>query len=113
MNVLETQAIMKSYGEFSLQETSFTLKEGELFGFLGPNGSGKTTMVKLLTGQLQPSDGTASILGHDVVSDPVEVRKHICIMPEQENPPSFLTMQEYLEFVVRIRQVLHVRGSHR
>jgi len=61
----------------AVEDISFDIKAGELFGLLGPNGAGKTTTVKMLATLLIPTKGTASILGHDVVKDANEVRKHI------------------------------------
>lgn len=103
--VLEVSDISKEYDDFELERLSFSLKSGELFGFLGPNGSGKTTLTKILTGQILPSAGKAKVLGVDPIEDPIGVRGKIGIIPEQENPPSFLTVQEYLEFIVKIRDI--------
>jgi len=61
----------------AVEDISFEIKSGELFGLLGPNGAGKTTTVKMLATLLIPTQGTATILGHDVVKDAKEVRKHI------------------------------------
>ena len=61
----------------AVEDVSFDIKSGELFGLLGPNGAGKTTTVKMLVTLLIPTKGTATILGHDVVKDAQEVRKHI------------------------------------
>jgi ABC-2 type transport system ATP-binding protein len=114
MKVLDVKSITKEYADFKLDEHSFSLEKGELFGFLGPNGSGKTTLTKMLTGQIPPSSGTAKVMGLDVVEDPIAVREKIGIIPEQENPPSFLTVQEYLEFICKVRKVrdAHKRIDH-
>jgi len=94
----------KSFGEVTaVNNVSLEVKKGELFGLLGPNGSGKTTMIKMLTGQIQPNSGNAKILGLDVLKNPIKIREIVGIVPEQETPPSFLTSQEYLEFVCKIR----------
>ena len=61
----------------AVEDVSFEIKTGELFGLLGPNGAGKTTTVKMLATLLIPTNGSASVLGHDVVKDAGEVRKHI------------------------------------
>lgn len=106
MNVIQISNLTKSFGDVkAVNNVSFSVKKGELFGLLGPNGSGKTTMIKTLTGQIKPTNGSASVLGFDVVKNPIKVREVVGIIPEQETPPSFLTAQEYLEFVCKIRQL--------
>ncbi len=104
--------MMKSYGPVeAVRGVSFSVAPGELFGLLGPNGSGKTTIVRLLTGQIRPSDGSSRVLGMDPAKDPVGVRSLVGIIPDQANPPSFLTCEEYLEFVAGIRKLGDVSGS--
>jgi ABC-2 type transport system ATP-binding protein len=100
-NVVETRGLTKNFGKLrAVDNVSFSITEGELFGLLGPNGSGKTTMIKLLTGQLKSTKGRARVLGIDVIKEPVKG-----IIPEQETPPSFLTAEEYLHFVGNIRKM--------
>lgn len=81
------------------------VKKGELFGLLGPNGSGKTTMIKMLTGQIKPTEGEISVHGINVLADPLRVKQLTGIIPEQETPPSFLTAEEYLHFVSKVRKL--------
>lgn len=105
-HVIEAQDLSKAYGDVqAVDHVTLTVKEGALFGLLGPNGSGKTTMIKMLTGQTKPTGGTATVLGIDAVRDPVGVRAGVGIIPEQETPPSFLTAIEYLEFVGAVRKI--------
>jgi ABC-2 type transport system ATP-binding protein len=105
-NVIEMKNLTKNFGELkAVNNLSFSIKEGELFGLRGPNGSGKTTTVKLLTGQIKPTKGNATVLGINVLKDPVKVREMVGIIPEQETPPSFLTSEEYLHFVGKIRNL--------
>lgn len=104
--VIITDNLGKKYGDLdAVNRVNFSVREGSLFGLLGPNGSGKTTMIKMLTGQNLPSSGKGYVLDIDVTSDPVEVRRSVGIVPEQETPPSFLTVMEYLEFVGEIRKI--------
>jgi ABC-2 type transport system ATP-binding protein len=84
-----------------------SIGKGELFGLLGPNGSGKTTMIKMLTGQIKPTSGTLKVHGINVLEDPLRVRELVGVIPEQETPPSFLTAEEYLHFVAKIRKMEH------
>ena len=104
--VLEARDVSKTYGDVrAVDHVSLRVDAGALFGLLGPNGSGKTTMIKMLTGQTRPSGGSATVLGVDVESDPVGIRRLVGIIPEQETPPSFLTAKEYLEFVGAVRKI--------
>jgi ABC-2 type transport system ATP-binding protein len=104
--VIEVHDLSKAYGDVqAVDHVTLSVEKGALFGLLGPNGSGKTTMIKMLTGQTKPTGGTASVLGVDVIKDPVGVRKLVGIIPEQETPPSFLTAMEYLKFVAAVRKI--------
>ncbi len=104
--VIEARDVSKSYGDVqAVNHVNLSVEKGALFGLLGPNGSGKTTMIKMLTGQTRPTGGTATVLGIDAEKDPVGVRGRVGIIPEQETPPSFLTAQEYLEFVAAVRKI--------
>ena len=104
--ILETRDLVKTYGEVkAVDHVTLAVEKGALFGLLGPNGSGKTTMIRMLTGQTRPTGGSATVLGLDVVQNPVKVREKVGIIPEQETPPSFLTAREYLDFVGAIRKI--------
>jgi ABC-2 type transport system ATP-binding protein len=104
--VLEARDLSKTFGDVqAVDHVNLTVEEGALFGLLGPNGSGKTTMIKMLTGQTRPTGGTATVLGIDALADPVGVRGRVGIIPEQETPPSFLTAMEYLQFVAAVRKI--------
>ena len=104
--VIEASGLCKSFGSVrALDGISLKVGKGELFGLLGPNGAGKTTMIRVLTGQLKPSAGKARVLGIDAENDPVGVRRACGIVPEQETPPSFLSAEEYLNFVASIRKL--------
>jgi len=104
--VIKADNLAKTYGEVqAVNDVSLSVEQGALFGLLGPNGSGKTTMIKMLTGQTRPTGGSASVLGIDVTQDPVGIRARVGIIPEQETPPSFLTAMEYLKFVAAVRKI--------
>jgi ABC-2 type transport system ATP-binding protein len=108
--IIEARGLVKRFGDVTAVDTlSLFVGKGELFGLLGPNGSGKTTMIKMLTGQIRPTSGSASVLGIDVIQDPVGVRERVGIIPEQETPPSFLTSTEYLDFVGEVRGIADVQ----
>lgn len=104
--VIEARDLSKTYGDVqAVDHVTLSVEQGALFGLLGPNGSGKTTMIRMLTGQTRPGGGSAAVLGIDVTEDPVGVRERVGIIPEQETPPSFLTSLEYLKFVAAIRKI--------
>lgn len=108
--ILEAHALTRLYGDLrAVDAISFSVRKGALFGILGPNGSGKTTMIKMLTGQIQPTSGSATILSEDVATNPVRVRELVGIIPEQETPPSFLTAIEYLDMVGSLRKIPNLR----
>ncbi|MBI2373235.1 MAG: ATP-binding cassette domain-containing protein [Deltaproteobacteria bacterium] len=104
--MISVDKLAKSYGPVrALRGISFEVKKGEIIGLLGPNGAGKTTAMKILTGYLQPSEGTARVDGLDVVDDPVGVQKLIGYLPE--NAPLYLDMlvQEYLGMIAELREI--------
>jgi len=104
MPAVETRNLTKTYGDVvALDGLDLSVERGELYGLLGPNGSGKTTTIELLTGQRTPTSGSLSVLGLDPVSESIAVRESVGILPEREDPPSFLTPREYLQFVADIR----------
>ena len=103
-SVIEISKVTKEFGDLkAVNNVSLSVKKGELFGLLGPNGSGKTTTVKMLTGQIKPASGGLKVLGVNVLEKPIKVRELVGIIPEQETPPSFLTAEEYLQFVANLR----------
>lgn len=84
--IIEVRALVKTFnGVRAVDGISFKVSPGELFGFLGPNGAGKTTTVRMLTGVLKPTEGTATIQGHDICSEALQSRAHIAVVPEEAN----------------------------
>lgn len=82
MAAIEVNGISKSFGETkAVQNMSFSVGEGELFGLIGPDGAGKTTLIKILVTLLKPDEGTASVDGHDVVNNYLRIRNIIGYMP--------------------------------
>jgi ABC-2 type transport system ATP-binding protein len=112
MDVIFIDNVTKEFGDVkAIDSISLQIPKKTLFGLLGPNGSGKTTMIKMLTGQLKPTKGSITVLETNVLQHPIQIRQHIGIIPEQESPPSFLTSQEYLEFVCKIRAIPHYENK--
>lgn len=119
---IKAESIYKLYGkQKALDNVSFNIKPGEIVGLLGPNGAGKTTMMKILTCFIPPTSGKALVCGHDVMESPLEVRKKVGYLPE--NNPLYLDMyvREYLRFMAgvhklgkdaksRIEEIINVTG---
>lgn len=96
-DVIQVNELTKFYGKLlAVDHISFSIKEGEIFGFLGPNGAGKTTTIRMMVGLTQPTSGTALIDGHDVLKEPVEVKKTIGLVPETSNLYGELTALDNL-----------------
>ncbi len=84
--VIEVDGLTRRFGELTaVDHVEFGVEEGEVFGFLGPNGAGKTTTVRMLTGVLDPTDGTATIQDHDIRKESLAARGHLGIVPEEAN----------------------------
>lgn len=103
-SMIEVERLTKYYGDFlAISEVSFTVNKGEVLGFLGPNAAGKTTTMRILTGFMPPSSGTARIAGYDVVAESLEARKHIGYLPETVPLYTDMTVKGYLAFLGTIR----------
>ena len=104
--MIEVEDLSKYYDlTVGVKNLNFHVERGEVLGFLGPNGAGKTTTMKMLTCYLPPTSGTARVCGHDILEQPLEVRKRIGYLPE--NTPLYLDMRvrEYIEFVAHLKGV--------
>lgn len=104
--MIKVQGLTKRYARnVAVDHISFEVQKGQIVGFLGPNGAGKTTTMRMLTCFMPPTDGTAEVAGFDVIKDPMEVKRRIGYLPE--SPPVYPDMEvdEYLDFVGRIKGV--------
>ena len=98
--IIETASLTKYYGaSLGIKELTFSVAEGEVFGFLGPNGSGKTTTIRLLMGLLRPSGGSARIAGLDCWSQSPDVKRLIGYLPGEFNVDSALTGAQVIEYL--------------
>ena len=98
--MIRTERLTKTFGALvAVDRLDLAVPPGELFGFLGPNGAGKTTTIRMLTGLLRPSAGQASVAGHDVVSENLEVKAAIGYLAEAPFLYGKLTGREFLHFV--------------
>ncbi|MBR5350767.1 MAG: ABC transporter ATP-binding protein [Prevotella sp.] len=99
MNAIEVNGISKHYGKVhALQDVSFSVRSGEVFGIIGPDGAGKTSLYRILCTLLKPDGGTASVEGHDTVGQMKEIRKRVGYMPGRFSLYQDLTVEENLKF---------------
>jgi ABC-2 type transport system ATP-binding protein len=100
---VETTNLVRQFGDFvAVDSLNLTIRRGSFFGFLGPNGAGKSTTIKMLTGLLAPTSGKIRVLGRDIASEPVEVKRRIGVVPEDLNLFERLTGAEMLAFTGRM-----------
>lgn len=100
---ISTEALTRRFGDLlAVDNVNLSVAPGQFFGFLGPNGAGKSTTIKMLTGLLAPTSGRIQILGADMASNPVEVKRQIGVVPEGMALFGRLTGSEYLNFVGRM-----------
>ena len=96
--------LTKDFGPIrAVDNVSFDVEKGTILGFLGPNGAGKSTTMKMVTGFLKPTSGKAIVAGHDVRTDPVEVKKRIGYLAESSPAYHEMTVIEFLDFVGECR----------
>ncbi len=106
MPMIEVSHLTKRYRDrVAVDDLSFSVAEGEILGFLGPNGAGTTTTMRVLTGFLPASSGLVKVAGHDVFEEPLQVKRQIGYLPE--TPPLYpeMTVRGYLRFVGTLRGV--------
>lgn len=112
--MLKVENLRKRFGRLeAVKGISFAVSKGEVLGFLGPNGAGKSTTMRMITGFLPPTEGTASICGHDIVKDPVEAKKCLGYLPESAPSYRAMTVADYLRFIAEIRGYRKVEARER
>ncbi len=109
--MIRTQDLTKAYGDLhALHNLTLELEEGDLFGYIGPNGSGKTTTMRILATLLQPTWGEAYVCGHSIYTHPKEIRRLIGYMPDFFGVYDDMKVIEYLEFFAA---AYRIRGPKR
>jgi len=100
--MIKVEDLTKYYGPtLAVDRVSFEVQKGEVVGFLGPNGAGKTTTIKLLLGLARPTAGGATVFGHDIVHDNVEIRKRVGYLAQDPRYYEYMTARQTLRYIAR------------
>lgn len=106
MDIIEIKGLTKSYGELiAVNNLSLKVKEGEMFGLVGPDGAGKTTTIKILCGLLNPDDGQVNLLGKSILTNRKEIQNNIGYLSQKFSLYGDLTVDENIEFFAQIHNV--------
>jgi ABC-2 type transport system ATP-binding protein len=109
--MIKTQNLTKNYqGLLAVDNLSFSAEPGEVLGFLGPNGAGKTTTMRMIAGFIAPTNGSASICGHDVATEPLAAKSVLGYLPEGAPTYGEMTVAGFLDFIADLRAL---DGEHR
>ncbi len=101
--VIDVQGLTKSFdGKTVVNGLNMTINRGEIYGFLGPNGSGKTTSIRMLCGLLKPDAGSGTCLGYDVIAESDRIKPHVGYMTQKFSLYEDLTVRENLDFIARV-----------
>lgn len=104
--MVKVDSLCKSFGPImAVDNLTFTVLKGEILGLLGPNGAGKSTTMKILTGFLSPSSGDAFIMGSSVVTDTLNVQKHLGYIPENAPLYGEMVVVDFLRFIAEVRRI--------
>ena len=109
---IDVHGLNKSFGKkHVVKDFSLQVRRGEIYGFLGPNGSGKTTSIRMLCGLLKPDSGSGKCLGHDVLSETAAIKREVGYMTQRFSLWEDLTIRENLEFIARMYQMSNRRQA--
>ena len=101
--IIDVQGLTKSFGSKTVvNNLDMRIRKGEIYGFLGPNGSGKTTSIRMLCGLLKPNSGSGTCLGYDVITESTLIKPHVGYMTQKFSLYEDLTVKENIEFTARI-----------
>jgi len=104
--IIETRGLTRRYGrQTAVDRLDLEVREGEIFGFLGPNGAGKTTTILMLLGLTEPTAGSARVLGHDPVLDPLPIKRQVGYLPENVGFYDDLTARENLQYIADLNRI--------
>ena len=104
--MIEVKNVTKKYGKVvAVDNISFTIKDGEIIGLLGPNGAGKSTTMNMITGFIEPTEGTIVIDGFDIEKKPIKAKKEIGYMPEGVPIYTDMTVKEFVTYMAEIKKV--------
>jgi ABC-2 type transport system ATP-binding protein len=106
MNTIDVRNLVKRFGDKTVVDhVTMTVAEGEIVGFLGPNGSGKTTTIRIMCGLLTPDEGEGEVLGYDLRTESLRIKREVGYMTQRFSFYEDLTIAENLEFVARLYQL--------
>ncbi|MEO5758977.1 MAG: ABC transporter ATP-binding protein, partial [Mesorhizobium sp.] len=112
MNAIDVHGLVKRFGDKTVVDhVTMTVAEGEIVGFLGPNGSGKTTTIRIMCGLLTPDEGEGTVLGFNIRTESLRIKREVGYMTQKFSFYEDLTIGENLEFVARLYQLKPV-GEH-
>lgn len=104
--MIEIKDITKKYRSLvAVNHVNLTIQDGELFGLLGVNGAGKTTLISMLSTLVQPTSGTASLMGYDLIKEKEEIKKIMSVSPQETAIAPLLTVKENLSFFSEIYEM--------
>jgi len=109
---IDVRGLNKHFGpRHVVKDFSLQVRRGEIYGFLGPNGSGKTTSIRMLCGLLTPDSGSGTCLGHDVIRETAAIKREVGYMTQRFSLWEDLTIRENLNFVARMYDMRHRRAA--
>lgn len=110
---IEVKDVTRRFGDLvAVDHVNFAVEQGEIFGFLGPNGAGKTTTVRMLTGIIDPTEGSATIQDHDICTEPLLARAHIAVVPEEANVYLDLSVWQNIMLMAELYGIPRERRIH-
>ncbi len=104
--MIEVNSLRRSFGAIiAADNVSFSVEKGQVLGFLGPNGAGKTTVMRMLACFLAPDSGTATVCGHDILKNPIQVRRTLGYLAEHAPAYNEMTVGSFLNFICDVRKI--------